>query len=173
MNQETISNQKIREYWIPLQVLDDSQRYLRDFGGKRFEGYMCWSGTLLNESTASVRSCIYPKEYKSSNFRGVHAGLDLLVAFEMGNQAYAKKEFLLVQLHTHGFEAFHSPTDNTYPISHKVGFISIVIPFFARKKFYNSKTLVKCSVNEYLGSGNWRELSANQTRQRFKVVKES
>lgn len=36
-----------------------------------------------------------------------------------------------VQIHTHPAEAFHSATDDAYPIIHEVGFLSLVIPDFA------------------------------------------
>ena len=35
-----------------------------------------------------------------------------------------------VQVHTHPQEAFHSPTDDEFPIIHKPGFLSLVIPNF-------------------------------------------
>jgi hypothetical protein len=36
-----------------------------------------------------------------------------------------------IQVHTHPGEAFHSPTDDAFPIIHTVGFLSLVIPNFA------------------------------------------
>src|SRR5260370_111004 len=36
-----------------------------------------------------------------------------------------------IQVHTHPGEAFHSPTDDAYPMIHTVGFLSLVIPNFA------------------------------------------
>jgi hypothetical protein len=35
-----------------------------------------------------------------------------------------------VQVHTHPFEAFHSRTDDAFPIVHTRGFLSLVIPDF-------------------------------------------
>jgi hypothetical protein len=172
MTQPIIRPEKIRNYQISIRVLKESQSYLRDYGRKRYEGYMCWSGVIVGKEDALVRGCIYPKSYKESDFREAYAGLDIQVAFDIGNQIHYRGEFLLAQLHTHGFEAFHSKTDDTYPISHKVGFISIVIPFFARKKFYNTRTLTNCSVNEYLGRGKWKELEPKELRSRFIVTKE-
>jgi hypothetical protein len=36
------------------------------------------------------------------------------------------------QVHTHGHEAFHSETDDAYPAVQTPGFLSLVIPWFAR-----------------------------------------
>src|SRR5207302_2836368 len=35
------------------------------------------------------------------------------------------------QIHTHGGRAFHSRTDDLYPLVHTPGFLSIVVPRFA------------------------------------------
>jgi hypothetical protein len=153
-----------------MRVLDESFTYLKRYGKKRYEGYMCWGGVVVKGKDALIRSCIFPKAYKRSGFRSVHAGLDLRVVYEIGNEVYSRGEFLFAQLHTHGFEAFHSSVDDTYPISHKSGFISIVIPYFAKSKFYDDTTLTDCSVNESLGGGRWRELDPFELRQRFRVV---
>jgi len=169
MTQNLAKPETIEKYYIPSRVLNESLHYLREYGRKRYEGYMCWGGTVSG-STARVRSCIYPKSYMESEFRDAYAGLDIQVAFDIGEQVYVREEFLLAQIHTHPFNAFHSETDDTYPISHKIGFISIVIPFFAKKKFYNASTLVSCSVNEYLGKGNWKELKPKELARRFFVV---
>lgn len=37
-----------------------------------------------------------------------------------------------VQIHTHPFEAFHSETDDAFPLLFDVGFLSLVIPNFAQ-----------------------------------------
>lgn len=131
---------------------------------------MCWSGIVTGGTDASIRSCIFPKAYKKSRFRSVHAGLDLRVVYDIGSEVHARSEFLFAQLHTHAFEAFHSSIDDNYPISHKPGFISIVIPRFAKNKFYNDTTLIDCSVNEYLGGGHWRELRPAELKKRFRVI---
>jgi hypothetical protein len=36
-----------------------------------------------------------------------------------------------IQVHTHPGAAFHSPTDDAYPIVHTPGFLSLVVPNFA------------------------------------------
>jgi hypothetical protein len=42
----------------------------------------------------------------------------------------ANKMGIRIQVHTHPEEAFHSPTDDEFPIIHKPGFLSLVIPDF-------------------------------------------
>jgi hypothetical protein len=169
-NQNYLRPAKIRTYFIPKNILEESFTYLRRYGKRRYEGYMCWAGIVVNQTDALIRSCVYPMAYKKSRFRGMHAGLNLQVVYEIGNQVFSRGEFLFAQLHTHGFEAFHSDVDDNFPISHKTGFISIVVPFFANNKFYNDTTLIDCSVNEHMGGGRWRELNPSELKKRFRVT---
>ena len=170
LSNKQMKPKRILTYLVPKQILDESLKYLHNYGKNRMEGYMCWGGAILKNSNAIIRNCIYPKPSELSSHGFLHAGVGLSAVFEIGEQVYEKREFLLAQLHTHAFEAFHSSIDNNFPISHKAGFISIVVPFFATKRFYNNRTLVNCSVNEYLGFGKWRELSRGELRKRFKVI---
>jgi hypothetical protein len=42
-----------------------------------------------------------------------------------------RQEGIRAQVHTHPREAFHSSTDDAWPIVHLEGFLSLVIPEFA------------------------------------------
>jgi len=131
---------------------------------------LCWSGIILEHNNALVRSCIFPRLSDPGNYEFLHAEITIRSALDIGQQIYDKHELLFAQLHTHAFEAFHSSVDDNFPISHKPGFISIVVPFFAKRKFYGSKTLTNCSVNEYEGEGKWHHLGKIEVRRRFKIV---
>lgn len=163
---------RIGVFLIPKRILDETLAYLRNHGRSNYEGFMCWSGIIVDDYDALVKSCIYPRLSELSDYGFLRAEIKLKSVFDIGQQVYDKQEFLLAQLHTHAFEAFHSYVDDSFPISHKPGFISIVVPFFARRKFYNSKTLINCSVNEYVGGGNWHLLKTDEVRKRFKIVGE-
>lgn len=59
------------------------------------------------------------------------------------------------QVHTHPNEAFHSSTDDEFPIIHSTGFLSLVIPDFAT----GSATLERAFLTRIHEDGNWREVS--------------
>ncbi len=48
------------------------------------------------------------------------------------NELAQRDEGVRVQVHTHPFEAFHSETDDAFPLLFDAGFHSLVIPNFAR-----------------------------------------
>jgi hypothetical protein len=171
-NKTEIKPSRIEVFFLPRTILDETLAYLRKHGRSNYEGFMCWSGIIVDEYDALIRSCIYPRLSQLSDYGFLRAEMKLKTVFDIGQQVYAKHEFLLAQLHTHAFKAFHSFVDDNFPISHKPGFISIVVPFFARRKFYNNKTLSNCSVNEYVGEGNWHLLEQKEVRKRFKIIGE-
>lgn len=65
-----------------------------------------------------------------------------------------KEEGIRLQVHTHPQAAFHSATDDAYPIIHSTGFLSLVIPEFAlgRVGFEGAY------LTEIQPDGTWREV---------------
>lgn len=58
------------------------------------------------------------------------------------------------QVHTHQWHAFHSRSDNTYPIIHSPGFLSLVIPNFAMGRVgFDGAYLAQIEQD-----GSWREV---------------
>jgi hypothetical protein len=64
-----------------------------------------------------------------------------------------------VQVHTHREEAFHSKTDDDFPLLQTEGFLSLVIPEFATGPI----GLTDSFLAELQGDGRWLEL--NPTRE--------
>ena len=63
-----------------------------------------------------------------------------------------------VQVHTHPGRAFHSPTDDAWPIVHTPGFLSLVIPRFAEGPIgFLGVYLAKLSA-----MGSWDEVTADE-----------
>jgi hypothetical protein len=63
-----------------------------------------------------------------------------------------------VQVHTHGGRAFHSTTDDGYPIVQTAGFLSLVVPHFAQ----GTVGLSDAFLAELQLDGTWRELDADK-----------
>jgi hypothetical protein len=60
-----------------------------------------------------------------------------------------------IQVHTHPGEAFHSPTDDAFPIIHSIGFLSLVIPNFALGPIGFEDAF----LTEIQADGRWREVA--------------
>ena len=66
---------------------------------------------------------------------------------------YDTQQVIGVQIHSHPLHAYHSDTDDTYPIATLDGSLSIVLPFFGRDGFRSE------DIAAYrLSSGNWFDL---------------
>jgi hypothetical protein len=63
-----------------------------------------------------------------------------------------------VQVHTHPGEAFHSQTDDEWPIVHTAGFLSLVVPDFARGPVGFENTYLACIE----ANGAWGERRAEE-----------
>lgn len=58
-----------------------------------------------------------------------------------------------VQVHTHPGRAFHSPTDDAWPIVHTPGFLSFVIPDFAN----GPASFAGAYLAQLRGDGCWEQ----------------
>ena len=67
---------------------------------------------------------------------------------------YEAQQIIGVQVHSHPADAYHSETDDTYPIATLAGSLSIVLPFFGRDGWESS------DIAAYrLGQDGWVELT--------------
>ena len=137
---------------------------LRKVGERSKEGIAYWSGTL-NETNATIKNVMFADEYPEFHNEESFASVSLDMSFKIGEKIHQREGILFAQVHTHPFEAFHSFVDNTYPISHRVGFFSIVIPYFGK----NINSLSQCKIFEYEGKAKWYELDENEIKRRFEV----
>jgi hypothetical protein len=159
--------QHVSRYLIPFEVVSTTQTYLKELGSKYAEGIAYWTG-LFKDSEAIIRSAIFPSDYASGLEGGFgFSSVNLETAFKVANEIHRRKEFLLIQLHTHPSEAFHSFTDNNYPISHRIGFVSIVIPHFARFPMEDRNTW---KAYEYKGIGKWHSLGKREIMKKFVII---
>jgi hypothetical protein len=66
--------------------------------------------------------------------------------------------FIAAQLHTHPFEAFHSPADDRWALVRHTGALSIVLPYFAQSTSVTNFSRT-AAVFEMSEQGQWMEVS--------------
>lgn len=153
---------RINSFRIPHEILETTQAALRQAGDKKSEGLVFWAG-ILQGNEALITRCVNPSGHGTPvsatvTYRGLRELLSIL---------REKGEFLFVQVHSHPEEAFHSETDDSEAISFKIGFISIVVPYFGAVQM---TTLLNCKVFEYKGGGRWAKLSMPEVKERFQII---
>lgn len=153
---------KIKTLEIPKSIFNSTINNLQENGLQGNEGIAFWTGTL-NGVNAEIKNVIFANSYPEFENQELFARVPLLTSFKIGELVHQRQEKLFVQIHSHPFEAFHSFVDDKYPISHKIGFLSIVVPYFGK----NVTDLSPCKIYEYLGNGKWNELSQKEVSKRF------
>jgi hypothetical protein len=119
---------------------------LRDCGGARRECVGYWTGPIGEPQI--VDQLVHPKH----NATAGSYDLDRRWLHEFWVQLHRQQREVRVQIHTHASLAFHSRTDDEWPIVHTPGFCSLVIPNFATR--FDSNDLFLAQIDE---NGSWQE----------------
>lgn len=150
---------------ISKSIFDTTLHQLQKVGEDYKEGIAYWSG-ILNRSNGIIKNVIFADDYPEFHNEPYFANVSLETSFKIGEKIHQRNEFLFAQIHTHPSDAFHSFVDNNYPISHRIGFLSVVIPNFGK----NIDSLQQCKIFEYKGKAKWDELKNNHILKKFEVT---
>ena len=152
----------VSQFEMPQSALETARGYLMEAGRKACEAFVLFSG-VASPTTAVVRSVVYPPQKPVSDGSG---GVGVYVTgqslFEIARWAARRNQILLGQMHSHPGRAFHSRTDDAYPLVSLPGAFSVVVPNFCRVPI----DLSRCACYRCLG-GKWILVSPVQL---FRVV---
>lgn len=112
-------------YRLPRRMIDETFATFRSCGAGKRECQLYWGSSWAGPN--QLTHLIHPKH--KSSFAGLALDSGWISRFwlDLADQGLGVR----VQVHTHPGEAFHSPTDDAYPLIHEAGFLSLVIPDFA------------------------------------------
>lgn len=134
MNSSPASNlglAQVTTFIVGAGVLDETIAFLRDVGKSHCEGFALWTGVREQATVFRFRSALIPAQHATATHRGLLVTVDGEALFEINKMAHERGEIVAAQVHTHPTSAFHSGTDDHYPLVTLVGGLSIVIPDFA------------------------------------------
>lgn len=135
-------------YQVPAALLAETFRVFRQCGGGRRECQILWTSPWAN--SLKIRRVVHPSH------RAHRGGFELddgwVNAFWL--DLARTGEGVRVQVHTHPGEAFHSATDDAFPIVQTSGFLSLVIPNFARGQV----GFERAYLAEIATDGRWLEV---------------
>ncbi len=131
-------------------VLPATFRVLRDCGQAESECAVYWTGPGAGNTVDGVE---HPAHTRSAF--GYEVQNDWLTDF--WKRLAVTRRSVKVQVHTHPGRAFHSQSDDHWPIVSQAGFISIVLPNFA-----GQPTLEDAWIGVILSDGRWRRVSASE-----------
>lgn len=110
---------------VPTTVLRETFAELRRCGAARRECQVLWTGPWVDP--LAVTALVHP----SHRAHGAGFELDSSWLTTFWQELTRTGSGVRVQIHTHPGRAFHSETDDAWPLIHTPGFLSLVIPHFA------------------------------------------
>lgn len=145
---------------LPLEHITSVYEHLRYMGKHGAEGVAVWAGIFSSDQEFVIQKTIIPKQKSFISNSGLHYLVDGDEMFRLGELLHASGLSLIAQIHSHPGEAYHSETDDAYPIVTKAGAISIVVPDFASAPF----TIENWAVYMLSKSGEWKKLPKEKIR---------
>ena len=144
-------------YRVPATVLGDTFAELRHCGRGEQECQVLWTSSW--HDIEIIDRVVHPKHHA----RGDGFELDGAWLNVFWQELTATSSGIRVQIHTHPAGAFHSATDDAWPIIHTPSFLSLVIPRFAN----GPVGFTSAYLAELGESGTWEEVSISE---RLEVV---
>ncbi|WP_165354451.1 Mov34/MPN/PAD-1 family protein [Nocardioides glacieisoli] len=121
-----------RELVVPDSVLAPTLEFLQERGQLGHEGFVVWGGKVVDEDTLHFTSCYVPQQTAHKTANGLLVVVDGVALFRMNRAFYERGEIAAGQVHTHPTDAYHSSTDDHFPLVTLCGALSLVVPDFAR-----------------------------------------
>lgn len=122
----------VTTFRIPQGVLTDTLAWLREAGRQGHEAFAVWGGTLSDRQTVvTFVTVMAPAQTAHITPDGLLVTVDGDALFHVNRAMYQRGEILAGQIHTHPTGAYHSSTDDHYPLVTLTGALSVVIPDFA------------------------------------------
>lgn len=134
---------------IPRGLLQQTFEQLRACGCGRNECQALWLGPVTQPS--QISRLVHPKHDASP----VGFQLDETWLTRFWLQMARDGLSVRIQIHTHPGRAYHSATDDAFPIIHSPGFLSLVIPNFAQGPIGFERAFLAQIASE----GRWREVA--------------
>src|SRR5436305_15154353 len=120
-----MSLETVERFRVPRHIVQETEKALRLAGQQGFELFMLWSG-IVRGDVFDVQTCHRPRQttYKLASGLCVRVEGDEL--HRLNRWLFDHGEILGVQVHSHPTNAFHSSTDDAFPIVTVLGGLSIV-----------------------------------------------
>lgn len=123
---------RVRTFVIPAPIVTRTLEFLREVGKAGREGFVLWAGAFDGETRFRFTSMIVPEQRAMATESGLLVAVDGEALFEVNKGVHSRSEILGAQIHSHPTDAYHSSTDDAYPLVTLVGALSVVVPHFAR-----------------------------------------
>lgn len=145
--------------------MQDIYSFLQDMGRRSVEGVALLAGTELGDSF-TVTHAIIPGQRSYQLEAGLLYAVEGAELHRINVWLHQNRLRLIAQIHSHPYEAYHSETDDRYPIVDTHGSISIVLPNFAE----HPENMETWAVYRLDAKKGWMELDDSEIRSLIQLV---
>lgn len=148
---------RIERVRVPLEMALEAHAHLQRAGRQGLEGFALWAG-IIEGMVARVCATYIPEQRGLRMHEGLLVVVDGEELHRLNRWLYREGLTLITQLHSHPGPAYHSETDDAFPITTAAGSLSLVVPDFARDPF----ALASCAVYRLSEQGAWSGLTQEE-----------
>lgn len=113
-------------------LLADTLSVLAEAGRGGHEAFVVWGATVDDRGTVvTFDTAVAPRQSAHRTPHGLLVTVDGDALFAVNRTLYARGRVLAGQVHSHPTDAYHSDTDDHYPLVTLTGALSVVVPDFA------------------------------------------
>ena len=145
----------VRRFRIKADAIRATVDAIRSAGEDGYELFVIWSGTC-DDDIFTVAEVHIPEQTSYKLDDGLCVQVDGPELHRLNMWLYEEQQVIGVQVHGHPTEAYHSETDDTYPIATMHGSLSIVLPFFGHDGWESNDIAAF-----RLGQDGWVELTGH------------
>lgn len=157
---------KLKNITIPKDCVEKAYEHIRTAGLKRVEGVVLLAGVYhVGADIFEVKETIVPKQLSMLLEEGLLYAVDGEELHRINVYLHENGMVLIAQLHSHPGRAYHSSTDDAFPIITKLGGLSIVVPNFGADDFSLDRWAVY-RLNTHL---KWEELNRKTVRDLIRI----
>jgi hypothetical protein len=151
--------ESITQVVVPSDIARQTDVQLRAAGRKRVECFVLWSG-VREQNRFQIRTAHVPRQTAYRLSEGLCVRVDGDELHRLNVWLFEHHEQLAVQVHSHPTDAYHSETDDTFPIVTVRGALSLVVPDFGLGGVRGD------GVASYrLGASGWDELPTKEAEE--------
>lgn len=155
---------EVEEFVVPLELIDQTLEPLQKAGRKGYEAFVLWGGRLDGPKRFEFVSAYFPEQTTSRGEDGLLVVVEGEALFRINRAFYGEGLTLAGQVHSHPTDAYHSDTDDAYPLMTLTGGLSGVVPDFGDG---GRDRLDEWAWYRLIGHGEWAA-AGDETRITFR-----
>ena len=143
--------EEVARFRVPADIVSKTEVSLRRAGRDGYELFVLWSGKLQDDSFW-VRTAHVPKQTSYQLETGLCVRVEGDALHKLNMWLYEAGEMLAAQVHAHPAAAYHSDTDDSFPIVTTLGGLSLVVPDFCSGGLFAGSAAYRLAVD------GWRKI---------------